>query len=145
MSREARVTFWRGFSRYLNNQGSALRGTPTDRHYMNFPLGKTGFHLAAVAVTRDDDIHVPAIRAELVMDGKNSHWCVSHLRQDRDRIERDLGKVIWPVSQAQLQRLRVIEEIDFRNHGDWERAYAWLRRHLEKMRVIFRDGFMGDD
>ncbi len=139
-----RQEFWAGFLNHLEVEGSSLsrNRTPSRDHWMNWGVGKTGFHLAGVVGFRDG-----YIMAELVVDCADGPGPFESLRRDDERIRQELGCAIsWDYSDDRRHNYARVrrEGVDPMDRNQWPDLFSWLKEKLEALDRAFRGARRSD-
>ena len=138
--------FWIGFRKHVLAHGKLSSPTrPAAQNWMNMGVGRSGFHLAAIASLWDSagggwDNH--ELRAELVINDKDySKQYFQRLESQEAAIRAEMGEPLtWynplnaRVCRIFVQQSTHLEDLDAR-----EEQYAWLLEKLEKLHEVFAD------
>jgi hypothetical protein len=140
--KELQRRFWTGLRDYLKESGSRLRcGEPPAQHWFNHPIGRSGFHLSSCASGgySPNAKRAAEIRAELVLDGKQSKRNFSDLSKRRAELENALGfSLEWHNPEAKAMcRIYVRREADFTDERLWKDQFRWLKERQEAMLRVF--------
>lgn len=129
--------YWSGLQTALDAQNGPVAGkTPQLQNYMSYPIGRTGFSLAAVA-------HAPKrfVRAELYITGGEAAGRLGRLEILQAEIERDLGYPLEWGDQSPTGRdrriSRYLREVDVEDKSDWPRQHQWLAERLNQLHRAF--------
>ncbi len=141
--KQTQLDFWTAFADYARTHAQRFKPTkPLPQHWLSFALGRSGFHLAAVASFWDSmaesyDGH--EVRAELVLDGPNSKADFKALERDRVSIETDLQmSLTWhnPID-ARMSRIYARHEADLDDKTQWPEYCQWLTTTLDAFHKVF--------
>lgn len=125
--------FWSELKNRLQAKKSPVRPrTPRPQHWMDFGLGRSGIHLVGWLNSKENRIgvylHVGPPEAE-------AHFGL--LMQQRDEIERDLGKLEWRTLQKS-RMIRLGRSADPTRQADWPDQIDWMAENLEAFNRTFR-------
>lgn len=101
---------------------------------MAYPIGRTGFWLAAVMIRPKNQV-----RAELYISGDQAKSFLAALKSEREAIERELG---YPLEWEELPSKRdcriasYLDAIDPEDEADWPRQHAWLAKRLNDLHRV---------
>ena len=145
--------YWTALNLVLNTASESVAGNrkPPTRQWSEFPIGRTGFNLAAVMIRTKNQI-----RAELYLRGDNAKAFFGLLKQQKDPIEQELN---YPLEWEELpagQDCRIASYLNGVNpeeESDWPRQHEWLAKRLNDMHGVFfrrvrelnADDWRGDD
>jgi hypothetical protein len=109
---------------------------------MTLALGRTGFHLSAIASTWDSESESyerGEVRAQVVMTGEDANAHFEILEASRDQIEKELGEpLVWHASaDARQRKVYLRRSADIRDHASWPELDAWLKTKLETLHRVF--------
>ena len=129
--------YWTALNLVLNTASGPVAGNrkPPTRQWSEFPIGRTGFNLAAVMIRTKNQI-----RAELYLRGDNAKAFFGLLKQQKDPIEQELN---YPLEWEELpagQDCRIASYLDGVNpeeESDWPRQHEWLAKRLNDMHGAF--------
>ena len=139
------LEYWTAFRNYLHERESRFQtGKPAPRHWANVSIGRAGARLRAIAGTWDEDhkTYVDGLnRVDLVLDGDDSKKLFERLRDDREKIEAELGKSLtWHNPEdAKMCRLYTRELVNLEDRDDWPHQFNWLEEWLRRFDETFRD------
>ena len=139
------LEYWTAFRSHLEERGSAIRPQqPRPQHWTNVAIGRTGVHLAAIAVVWDTGQEGPVRglnRVELVLDGDDSKELFARLLAQRDAIEASLDEPLtWhDPENAKMCRVFTRRPVDVENRDDWPSQFDWLAEGLRRFDRVFRD------
>ena len=132
------LEYWSAFQAVLDAQDRQVGGNrkPQPVGWMEYPIGRTGFALAAVTNTRDK-----WVRVELYIRGANAAERLQGLERQRDQVERDLGYQLEWGDQSPTARDRRIgcylRDADPEDESDWSRQHEWLATRLNELHGVF--------
>ena len=129
--------YWTAFHLVLNTASGPVAGNrkPPSRQWSEFPIGRTGFNLAAVTLRKQNQI-----RAELYLGGANAKAFFGLLKQQKDPIEQELN---YPLEWQELparQDCRIasyLNSVNPEEESDWLRQHEWLAKRLNDMHGVF--------
>ena len=138
--RRVQLNFWRGFQKHMLEH--AKRTTPTKpapHHWMNISVGRSGFHLAAIA-----SFYAPQggneLRAELAINHRDySKHYYELLLQQKTVIEEQIGEALnwYNPENARVCRIFVQQSTDLEDLDARDEQYTWLLEKLEKLHEVF--------
>ena len=108
---------------------------PGPRSWSEFPIGRTGFNLAAAMIRPKNQI-----RAELYLRGNNAKAFFGLLKQQKDPIERELKYSLeWEELPAgQDSRIAsYLNGVNPEDELDWPRQHEWLAKRLNELHGVF--------
>ena len=132
------LEYWSRFQDVLDTQDGwvSRNRKPQAKGYMTYPIGRTGFHLAAVMNTQEK-----WVRAELYIHGSNAAEILLGLERDRDQVEHELGyKLEWGDQSPTARDRRIgckLRDADPKEESDWSRQHEWLATHLKDLYGVF--------
>ncbi len=137
---ETRVTqrkYWAALNTVFDATGGTITGhrKPQPQSWMEYSIGRSGFHLSAVAVRLRNQV-----RAELYISGGNAKAFFGLLQQQKDAIEEEFGfSLEWEELPARTDcRISYhLEDSDPENEADWPRQHEWLVQRLNDMHRVF--------
>lgn len=144
-TKKLQLDFWTGFRAWAETHARRIRPTKAfPQHWMNLAIGRTGFHLCAVASVWDSeeeswDNHV--LRAELWIEAKEAKQFFELLQVDQQAIEAEMGEpLVWHDSpRGRSCRLFVLRKVDLQQRDRWDDYHAWLTTKLDKLNEVFAD------
>ncbi len=127
---------------------NAKRTTPTKpqaQNWMNMSVGRSGFHLAAIASFYDsaiDSWSSHELRSQLEINHRQyakDHYELLILQ--KAEIEEEMGEpLVWHnPDDARACRIYVQQSTDLEDLDAREEQYAWLLKKLEKLHKVFVD------
>ena len=127
--------FWTALRRQLQETQSPVRATrPQAQHWMDFSLGRTGFHLVAGLNSRAKSIGI-----DLYLSPPHSTAHFELLREKREEIERALGKLEWrALPNRKSSTIRLVRDADPLKQEDWPGQVDWIIEKLEAFDKTFR-------
>lgn len=132
------MEYWTRLQSVLDDQNGEVKGNrkPQPQHWMEYPIGRTGFWLSAVLHSRQK-----YIRVELYISGVDAANHLDRLEQQRDEIERELDYRLEWGDQSPTARDRRIayyrRDVDSDDESDWPRQHEWLAKHLNDLHRVF--------
>jgi hypothetical protein len=142
-AKRLQLDFWTEFRRFMAAQGSIIKPTKAlPQHWMHFALGKTGFHLTAVASLYDSETESfdsNEIRAEMVMDSVAAKQHFDAFTAMKSQIEAEVGETMtWhnpPDKRSCKVYIRQPAKIEDR--ARWPEYFKWLLSKLETLHKAF--------
>ena len=136
-TRRTQKAYWTAFHRVLDTSSGPIAGNrkPLPRQWSAFPVGRTGFQLAAVTLRKQNQI-----RTELYISGDNAKAFFDFLEQQKDPIEQELN---YPLEWEELparQDCRIafyLNSVNPEEESDWLRQHEWLAKRLNDMHGVF--------
>ena len=135
-----RMEYWSGLQSVLDDHDGPVRGNrkPQQRNVMDYPLGRSHFHLVAWVNGRDKHI-----RAGLYIKGKGAKEHLAILERQSDEIESELGFPLeWgaesPTSQDSIAAC-YYRDVDPDDESDWPRQHKWLAQRLNDLHRVFAE------
>ena len=136
-TRRTQKAYWTAFHRVLDTSSGPIAGNrkPLPRQWSAFPVGRTGFQLAAVTLRKQNQI-----RTELYISGDNAKAFFDLLEQQKDPIEQELN---YPLEWEELparQDCRIafyLNSVNPEEESDWLRQHEWLAKRLNDMHGVF--------
>lgn len=133
--RELQFRFWTGFREYMEENSRIRCQKVYPQHWMNHPIGRSGFHMTSVASTFNSESRDggPEIRAELTMIGDEAKERFAALELRKDEIERAIGcPLTWHNPEGKKAcRIYTRRDADFGDESQWPEQHRWLREKLE--------------
>lgn len=139
-TQQAQFDFWTGFKAYATEHAKRISPiAPQAQNWMTLAIGKTGFGLCAVASAWGGD-GAPEIRAEFLVDSKNSKQHYAELSKDREQIQTELGGGLLWYSADGVRQCKIY----LRRSSNWqdprvqEDCYNWLVEKLDRLHAVFQ-------
>ena len=132
------MEYWAGLQSVLDSQNGQVAGNrkPQPQSWMNYPIERTGFDLAAAMNSKKK-----WVRVELYISGEEASERLGLLERHRDEIERELGyQLEWGDQLREARDRRIayyLRDIDLEEESDWPRQHEWLARHLNDLHRAF--------
>jgi hypothetical protein len=141
--KQMQLEFWTAFRDFVTDRESRIKATkPFPQHWMNIAVGRSGFHLAAIAaffdsVAKSYDSH--ELRAELLMNDTNSKTYFTMLEEMKLEIETALGESLtWHnPPNARMCRLYLRRTVNLEEQERWPEYHDWLLQKLEALHAAF--------
>jgi hypothetical protein len=134
------LRYWQALNAYLEAHTPGIRTRlPKPRHWINFSIGRTGFHLSARMSTA-----AHRIRAGLFFrceDTRDTKAAFALLKVQRADIERIVGEpLIWEEAPDRIGCRIALDKtgVDPTDEADWSRQHAWLADALVRLDKAFR-------
>jgi hypothetical protein len=135
-TKQLQLEYWTELRKLLIDGGSFIKPQkPLPQHWYTFAVGRSYFHLSAVANTRDDWLAVM-----LVMTGPQAKPHFNMLKVERSAIESEIGaELLWeelPAKKESRVSLR-LPVTDFTDRKLWPQQHQWIRQKLEAFHKAF--------
>lgn len=137
-ARLSQLEYWAGLQSTLDAQKGQVAGNrkPQPQGWMEYPIGRTGFALAAVMNTREK-----LVRAEIYIRGAQAAERLQALEGQRDQVEQDLGySLVWGDQSPTARDRRIasyLRDADPEDESDWPRQHEWLATRLNELYGVF--------
>jgi len=136
-TKQLQLAFWQDFAPKLKEKTTLRARKPLPQHWMNFSIGRTGFHLGATLNTQSNRLGV-----ELeILDKKNANIYYMMLQQDKIAIENELGfSLNWKeLPKKRSSRIVVFKDgADITKKEDWSTHQEWMIEALTLFNKVFR-------
>lgn len=138
--RLSQLAYWAGLQTTLEAQNGRVAGNrkPQPQGWMAYPVGRSGFYLAAAMNTREKHV-----RAELYIHGEQADERMRRLADEREDIEQDLGYSLeWGTQSPDARDRRIaayLRDADPEEESDWPRQHEWLATRLNELHGVFAD------
>lgn len=135
--------FWITFREHLLQADTPLKPTkPLPQHWMNLAIGRSGFGLAAIASTYNQETSTydgGELRAEIEIHGPEASDYFGLLEGERQDIESEIpGELTWyNPDDANMCRIHYRQPVDLEDRDQWRDYCEWLRTHLEYLYHAF--------
>jgi hypothetical protein len=135
--RAMQLAYWEAFEPVIRGLAEPISSSIRKirpRHYIQFPIGRTKFSLAAAMKRRTKQVD-----AELYIRGKNAKTFFALLQDQKDAIEQELGFALaWEeLPEGQDARIAVyLDNADPEDKADWPRQHDWLARRVNDLRRV---------
>lgn len=129
--------YWENFKNYLEkNKSSISIKKVLPQFYINFPIGRSNFHLSVAVNSRKPR----NLLLELCFMGENSKTNFDKLKKlcYKESIEAIDGLSWDRMEGKKMARLFMKIEYDFMNEKDWNNQFKWFMDNLEKMSNFFK-------
>lgn len=135
--------FWSAFKPFLEERTKLRSSQPGYQHWLNASLGKSGFHLCAIASHWNNETQsygMPEIRVELIIDGRQAKEYLELLRARRDELVASIGipLTFHMAEGGKSAKIYVRRDCDFRDRAKWNEAFEWLAKYLQLFSDTFR-------
>lgn len=133
-ARQLQLEFWSAFRAYAEQNSQRLRPRkPLPWHAMTIALGRSGFHLAAVAPAAE-------LRAEFVIVHAKSAAAFETFAAEREVIEKELGEPLtwYSAEGVNMRRIFLRRDADLEDRSAWPEYCAWLTSKLDKLHEVFQ-------
>ena len=134
------MEYWSGLQGILDDHDGPVRGNrkPQQRNWMDYPLGRSHFHLVASVNGRDKHI-----RVGLYIKGEGAKEHLALLERQRDEIESELGFPLEWGAESPKSRDSIVayyhRDVDPDDESDWPRQHNWLAQHLNGLHRVFAE------
>jgi hypothetical protein len=103
-TKQLQQDYWRAFREFLAARKSSLKPQKAaPQHWLNMPIGRSNFHMAATVNTREERIGV-----ELYIQGGNAKRHFKRLEADKAEIEKETGQPLDWQELPQKEACRII-------------------------------------
>ena len=132
------LEYWDGLQGVLNDQGGPVSGNkkPQPQQWMSYPIGRTGFNLAA-----NLNITEGYVRVELYIAGAGARDHRLQLEQQKDAIEQQLDfELVWGDQSPDARDQRIsyyLRDINPENKSDRQRQHEWIASKLNALHRAF--------
>jgi hypothetical protein len=143
-SKRLQLDFWTAFRDYADQHARRFKPTkPLPQHWMTIAIGRSGFHLSAIASTwssRTESFKSGELRAELVIDHERAGEAYGQLEAMRGAIEDELGEQLtWYSGEGIKERkLRLARTADLGDRTSWMQYTEWLTTKLDRLHEVFQ-------
>lgn len=135
-TRVVQRAYWAALNAVLSAVGGPVAGNrkPQPQAWMPFPIGRSGFWLAAVMIRPKNQV-----RAELYISGDQAKGFLATFKTQREQIERQLG---YPMEWEELPARRdcriacYLNQVDPEDEADWPRQHEWLAKRLNDLHRV---------
>ena len=138
------LDFWQAFQhRVAANSNKLKPRRPQPTPYTNYPIGRSGFKLMAIALlsnSKDRTYDSDELRVELDVEGPDGHRNFDTLMEHRKDIEGELTfSLIWKLKPS-VQRCRIYvgRTVNLHDRSAWSEYHDWLLHHLLAFERVFR-------
>ena len=133
--------FWTAFREHMEEKSAIRCQKPYPQHWMNHPIGRSGFHLASIVSMWNSETrtNLPEIRVELVLIGDSAKKNFEALEQRQAEIEKAVGLPLkWHNPEGKnMCRIYTREDANFLDPKLWSQHFEWLRSRLETFHSVF--------
>ena len=132
------MEYWSGLQSVLDELSGQVAGNrkAQAQHWMDYPIGKTGYHLSASMNSRER-----YVRVDLYISGEDAKQRLALLEQQKEEIERELGSPLeWGDESPTARDSRIAyycRDVDPDDETDWLRQHEWLAKRLNDMHRAF--------
>ena len=134
--KKLQMDYWAALKIFLERENSILKSQkPAPAHWTNFAIGRSYFHLVAIANTRDS-----FIAAYLVITGQDGK---AHFHMLRAQCEEDVRSVFgnsldWREMPTQKEsQIYMKRDADILDRAKWEDQHRWFKEKLEALHSYF--------
>ena len=111
---------------------------PNPQHWYNNPIGKTGFELAFILNSRDNEL-----RAELIIRDNTEAYrqLIDQSQQIESEFDRELTWHEPEETRAGKERSRIVvtKSADVTDQDQWDEYLDWMIEHGEQFHGVFYD------
>ncbi|QQO19483.1 DUF4268 domain-containing protein [Bradyrhizobium diazoefficiens] len=135
-TREMQREYWASLNSVLTAEAGRVAGNkkPQAQSWMAYPIGRSGFYLAATMNRAKGQI-----RAELYIGNEQAKAFFGLLKAQKELIEKELG---YPLEWEELptrrdSRIAIYRDgIDPDNESDWPQQHQWLAKRLNDLHRV---------
>jgi len=131
--------FWTQFRDQIEDRDTPLSARkPNPQHWYNNPIGKTGFELAFILNSRDNEL-----RAELII--RDNAEAFRQLVDQSQEIESEFGRELtWHEPEEtragkERSRIAVTKTANVTDQDQWDDYLDWMIEHGERFHDVFYD------
>ncbi len=143
-SKQLQLEFWERFRTYAEEHAECFRPiNPMARPIMPIAIGRSGFHLLAVASLTSSEtggFDQNELRAELLIKHPDhAEGAYQQLLAERSSIEAELGERLhwYEAEGVRRRRMALIQVADLRDRSQWPKYFRWLTEKLDKLHRAF--------
>jgi Domain of unknown function (DUF4268) len=133
-----RVAYWASFGEFLTNNNAPFRiRRANKRHWFNFPIGRSGFWIAALISTEHQ-----WIRVGLNMRRDADKAAFDTLFSQKDQIEAEFAESLdWQRLPGKMASRIVIYRYnsDLSVQEQWDELHGWMLSKMERFRSVFAE------
>jgi len=131
--------FWTEFRDRIEDRDTPLSARkPNPQHWYNNPIGKTGFELAFILNSRDNEL-----RAELIIrdNAEAYRQLIDQSQQIESEFDRELTWHEPEETRAGKERSRIVvtKSADVTDQDQWDEYLDWMIEHGEQFHDVFYD------
>ncbi|RXK50095.1 DUF4268 domain-containing protein [Halorientalis pallida] len=131
--------FWTEFRDRIEDRETPLSARkPNPQHWYNNPIGKTGFELAFILNSRDNQL-----RAELIIrdNAEAYRQLIDQSQQIESEFDRELTWHEPEETRAGKERSRIVvtKSADVTDQDQWDEYLDWMIEHGEQFHDVFYD------
>jgi hypothetical protein len=131
--------FWTEFRDRIEDRETPLSARkPNPQHWYNNPIGKTGFELAFILNSRDNEL-----RAELIIrdNAEAYRQLIDQSQQIESEFDRELTWHEPEETRAGKERSRIVvtKSADVTDQDQWDEYLDWMIEHGEQFHGVFYD------
>ncbi|NJM49958.1 MAG: DUF4268 domain-containing protein [Sphingomonadales bacterium] len=132
--RQAQLSFWNELSGRLDGLRNGTQGRiPRAQQWYPVAIGRSGFVLNAYFVAQKGRIGV-----DLFFSSSHAHMNFDFLSEQKDDIERELGKLEWIKAAKEARIAQYLDVEDMLNQENWQSMLDWLVERLIAFDRVFR-------
>jgi hypothetical protein len=137
--KELQEEFWTQLRDQIKQSSTQLSPRkPRPLHYYSNPIGKSGFHISFINLSKEDELQVDLI----IKDDEEAFW---ELKSEDETLEEELGREIqWKEPREtrggnMRSNIRVVRAANLENREEWEEYFNWLLKYGERFHEVFGD------
>ncbi len=135
-TKQLQFEYWTALRELIQERGGRVEPTkPLPQHWQSFALGRSSFHLSAIANMRDQQIAV-----KLVLTGDNAKAHFHLLAEQKADIEKQLGEPLDWSEQSERKACYLSlrrHNCDPSDRSSWPEQHDWLYRNLNRFHEVF--------
>ena len=135
-SHRVRLAYWASFADYLKEKRSNFQIRRSNKdHWHTFPIGRSGFHLAATISTAQDRIGV-----ELYAPNDVNKAAFRALHEQKEVIEREINAQLEWQELPGKKAMRIVvfkHDVDPADENQYPEIQAWMLAKLQRFRDVF--------
>ena len=127
--------FWTGMMDYFNEKETFLSlRTPRPQHWHTFAIGKPHTRISNTINTQKN-----RLGCEIYVGGKEPKKRFHKLYEDKDNIERELGKELdWmELPEKKDCRIVIFTDGDIKDRDNWDKCFEWFLEMSETFHKVF--------
>lgn len=129
--------FWTQFRDRIEESTTPLRARkPRPLHYYTNPIGKVGFELSFVNISKEDTLRIDLI----IEDDEDAYW---ELQSEKETIEDELGtELVWDEpretrSGKMRSNISVVRDAEIEATDEWDEYFEWMMNYGEQFHDVF--------
>lgn len=137
-TKKIQYEFWAEFIEYMEREQSTVRPQKAaPQHWMNFGIGRSGFHMAGTLNSREECLGV-----ELYISHDDALRLYAQLKLEQESTEQEFGHPLMWDDLPDRKGCRVMikkENSDPLNKALWPEQMEWMKKTLENFNAVFRE------